>query len=458
MCRIITYIYYMKRRIVSCMIWKLIGIGIAGGLIKSFAEKIEELREKEQQRRGTPCYFEDGVSEERFWEIVKNAAKKVGRIKTISVDGTKVYGVAESKSGVLEQEFELDFNDYGHITGKYWIYSNCNDSEVPNELAKHICKDMSDELYDNSICKQTITEIKAQKKERKKRKKLDNTIPENSKRIKVMQKFRKFCFFGSALLLVEILYYGKSLKQLFYEAISFETILSAINLALLILPVLYFVLLIITTSNTHKNKLINHIEQHWIVIFFKTILKDLICPIIIAKDFVRAVCNSYPPDYSYYEIELKRKQSVISFVLMIVCIVIYGTVFLLMRNNGNLQFDWFDNLAFPKIEFDYNIIIICLVIINIVAFILFTVDYIKYKRTGSGFNNYIICHIGIICGGALGALMAIILFDRKYIISVKGRKAFLIYVCIMFFIQAGLVFAFFGPFKDVIINKIDSIL
>ncbi len=50
------------------------------------------------------------------------------------LDGPVVYGVVQSQSGISEWNFKLDFNDYGHITGTYWLSSDNDDSNIPERF------------------------------------------------------------------------------------------------------------------------------------------------------------------------------------------------------------------------------------------------------------------------------------------------------------------------------------
>ena len=110
-------------------------------------ESREEVRKKikreseEQKRRDMPCYFVDGISQEEFKLIVKRSGKYIKRISYISTLGAEVFGTVRSQSGISEWDFRIDFNDYGHLTGEYWIVFKENlDSNIPDQLAKYISK------------------------------------------------------------------------------------------------------------------------------------------------------------------------------------------------------------------------------------------------------------------------------------------------------------------------------
>ncbi|MBQ3417054.1 MAG: Sec23/Sec24 zinc finger-containing protein [Ruminococcus sp.] len=97
-------------------------------------ERIESQKrqEEEEKRKNTPCYFEDGISEVEFHKIVKSTAKRFKRLKIISISGLSVEFDFYSQSGLTTYNAKINFNDYGHITGKYWWEKYAySDSKLP---------------------------------------------------------------------------------------------------------------------------------------------------------------------------------------------------------------------------------------------------------------------------------------------------------------------------------------
>ena len=92
---------------------------------------------EDKKRRNTHCNFSDGISENDFAALSMCAGKGVKRL-TLFVKGTVVYGKVRSQSGLSEWNFEVDYNDYGHITGKYWLWSDNTDSKIPQVVADRI--------------------------------------------------------------------------------------------------------------------------------------------------------------------------------------------------------------------------------------------------------------------------------------------------------------------------------
>lgn len=137
--------FFSKLLVVSA-----IGVGV---------HKIRKSIAEDNKRRNTRCDFSDGISKTEFEVIVIRSAKGMKRIKELKIDGPIVKGKVSSISGLSSWQFEIDFNDYGHITGKYWLDSDNAQSNVPTFLASkiknaiqnfHDCVDVSfeDEIDD----------------------------------------------------------------------------------------------------------------------------------------------------------------------------------------------------------------------------------------------------------------------------------------------------------------------
>lgn len=107
-------------------LWKIFIKGSIGSL---FQERI---------RKNIPCNFSDGISKEQFEIIAKRAGKHIRRLTDLTVDGPVVSGTVQTNSGISEWYFKADFNDYGHITGIYWLSSDNDDSDIPKRVADNI--------------------------------------------------------------------------------------------------------------------------------------------------------------------------------------------------------------------------------------------------------------------------------------------------------------------------------
>lgn len=136
---------------------EIITVGVIGSFLykkrkKTLKEKFEKERRQailckfsddtseneEEKRKSTSCKFSDDISEYEFGLMVCKAGKFIKRLETLYVNGAIVYGTVKSQSMLSTWSFQIDFNDYGHITGSYWITSENSDSTIPSRIAKDI--------------------------------------------------------------------------------------------------------------------------------------------------------------------------------------------------------------------------------------------------------------------------------------------------------------------------------
>jgi len=117
-----------------------LAVGALGLVFASNSAKNRERKAEEQRRKNTVCYFDDGITEEQFAIIAKKAAGHIKRVKKLSVRDTVVSGSVITQSRLSRWSFQIDFNDYGHITGKYWITSENSDSSIPNWIADQMAE------------------------------------------------------------------------------------------------------------------------------------------------------------------------------------------------------------------------------------------------------------------------------------------------------------------------------
>ena len=94
--------------------------------------------------------FDDNLTETDFYNIVKKEGKSIRRITNLYAANSKVYGTVRSQSGISEWHFKIDFNDYGELTGRYWILSDNDDSDIPKVIADRIAEQIENILYKNN--------------------------------------------------------------------------------------------------------------------------------------------------------------------------------------------------------------------------------------------------------------------------------------------------------------------
>ena len=127
---------------------KLFMAGVAGFALKQIGNNLQE-KAKENKRESIPCEFTEKLTEEQFENLAFNVIKRIKKKKIdIEVYGPKIYGTVESQSGLTEWDFTIDFNDYGSITGNYWLWSENDDSLIPKRIAEDMQKCIENILYE----------------------------------------------------------------------------------------------------------------------------------------------------------------------------------------------------------------------------------------------------------------------------------------------------------------------
>ena len=77
-------------------------------------------------RKNTPFIFPYNLTEAEFKQIATSVAKPIKRLVKVTVKNQFVRGTVRTQSGINTWEFTIDFNDYGTLTGEYWIRHNEN--------------------------------------------------------------------------------------------------------------------------------------------------------------------------------------------------------------------------------------------------------------------------------------------------------------------------------------------
>ena len=116
-------------------LWTIAATVAAGVFIHKVWKDDKEKKEEEERRINSWNGFNDNISEYDFIEIVERAKKGIKRLKKLYIDGTIVHGTVRTQSGLSEWHFQIDFNDYGHLTGTYWLSSDNDDSTIPEYVA-----------------------------------------------------------------------------------------------------------------------------------------------------------------------------------------------------------------------------------------------------------------------------------------------------------------------------------
>ncbi len=120
--------------------------------IVNFVEEQRRQREEERRRRESPCVFTDGISKERFLELAQEAANETVRVQSFDVNKMAVTIHVKSQSGLTTWDADIDYSDFGHLTGRYWLKTENDDSLIPEHYAKVLKKKIEQDLLGQANC------------------------------------------------------------------------------------------------------------------------------------------------------------------------------------------------------------------------------------------------------------------------------------------------------------------
>jgi hypothetical protein len=107
------------------------GVALLGALVRNGHKEAQETK----RRRLSPLWFDPRLTERNFSELIQEVALRTPRVEAARVSGMTVTLEVGSISGLSTWTAEIDFNDYGRLTGAYWLDSENPDSLIPDNFA-----------------------------------------------------------------------------------------------------------------------------------------------------------------------------------------------------------------------------------------------------------------------------------------------------------------------------------
>ena len=104
--------------------------------VVDYVKVVREAAQEEKRRRESPCLFVDGISEERFSELAHEAARETVRVCSLDINDMTITIHVKSQSGLTTWDADIDYSDFGHLTGRYWLKTENNESLIPEHYAK----------------------------------------------------------------------------------------------------------------------------------------------------------------------------------------------------------------------------------------------------------------------------------------------------------------------------------
>lgn len=107
------------------------GVALLGALVRNGRKEAQETK----RRTLSPLWFDPRLTQRDFSELIQEVAVRTPRVEAARVSGMTVTLEVASISGLSTWTAEIDFNDYGRLTGAYWLDTENPDSLIPEHFA-----------------------------------------------------------------------------------------------------------------------------------------------------------------------------------------------------------------------------------------------------------------------------------------------------------------------------------
>lgn len=114
-------------------------VALAGAGLRSQWREMQET----QRRKSSSLQFDDGLTAQGFADLAEEVARRTTRVVRAEVKGMTVDLVVRSNSGLTTWDAQVDFNDYGRLTGRYWLKSGNDQSPIPKFYADRLREEIA---------------------------------------------------------------------------------------------------------------------------------------------------------------------------------------------------------------------------------------------------------------------------------------------------------------------------
>lgn len=121
-------------------------LAVAGTIVIKGGREARAAAKEEQRRRESPVQFIPWLTPQDFALMTRYVASKTPRVINTDIEGLLVEITVQSNSGLTVWTAELDFNDYGNPSGRYWIRSDNEQSSIPKWFADMLRTEMVQRL------------------------------------------------------------------------------------------------------------------------------------------------------------------------------------------------------------------------------------------------------------------------------------------------------------------------
>lgn len=113
---------------------------LTGDVVAAIGAAVVEIFRDSQKsnRRNSPLCLDGRFSQNDFNDLVAEVAQRTPRVINVVVTDLTAILHVKSNSGLSRWRAEVDFNDYGTLTGKYWLDTENSHSLIPKHFAEAV--------------------------------------------------------------------------------------------------------------------------------------------------------------------------------------------------------------------------------------------------------------------------------------------------------------------------------
>lgn len=126
-------------------------VAVVGALAVKGTREAAAAAAEERRRRAVPPRFIPWLTEQDFSVMVGYVASLNKRVIRREITGLVVTITVRSNTRLTTWTADLDFNDYGNPSGRYWIRTENDQSPVPTWFADMLAAQMTGRLEQGQV-------------------------------------------------------------------------------------------------------------------------------------------------------------------------------------------------------------------------------------------------------------------------------------------------------------------
>ena len=132
-------------------LYPLLALGaLTWGFLIFLTRHDEKKRQRKKREAEKKAYekaarsFRDDMTSKDFASVASKTGKRIRRIEAVSVKGHEITCEVSAQSGLSAWSFTVDFDSYGHLSSRYRLRSENEDSSIPGVFAERVAQQIRD--------------------------------------------------------------------------------------------------------------------------------------------------------------------------------------------------------------------------------------------------------------------------------------------------------------------------